>query len=556
MPTGNPSNPARHPGQGRLGRLAARHELWSGLPWLLLFTTALVAQFALGFVYNSNETINLPLRLARGSAWALLVVLAVLWLPVMRHAVTALRRSRLAAGLPLDLGKSAHRWLGNLFLALALVHGAGSLAHLATLNAPFPDLLLGREPDLVRSMRTTMYEFVSDDAYIDLTESWIAAGLPQETYDSELGPFIEDECGKCHSTSSTQTYAIPALPLTSYQEVAALTGAGALSRQFRINLSGALLLALGAALWVFSREGVRRRHHHRFQRLHRLGYLLAPLLLLHVASLAWIVLPLLVLAAELYLSRRRHCHRDCPARLTAVHDNVVCLDIDRPPGMALPAGHYVRVRIPTLAAGEWHDFSIAGGGDGEAAPLVLKIRCSGDWTGRLQALLGGASERALAVDLRGPYASPVAHALKTREWVLVAGGIGVTPFLGLLREILRQDEAHREFHLVWMVRESALLDWMRPLVERLCERRDIRCHWYFYLTDPLPDGELPVWLERIQGQPGVALRTGLPDWPGLGAEIAARSRRPRWFVCGPASLSRDVTRLCRQYGWPVRQERF
>jgi NADPH oxidase 1 len=541
---------------GRWQRFAARHNLWSGLPWLLLIGGAVVAQFVLGIRFNSNETTNLYLRLSRGCAWALLVVLAVLWLPVMRHAVSTLRRSRIGELLPLDKAKVAHRWLGHFFVALALAHGANQLAYLGTLNAPFADVLFGREADLVRAMRTTMNEFVSDDDYIMLAEDWIAAGLPREAYDAELGPFIEDECGKCHSPSSTQTYAVPKMPLTSYEEVAGWVGDGWQSRQFRINVSGLVLFALASALWALSLARVRRRQHPLFQQSHRLGYVLALILLLHVPTLAWLYLPLAVLGAEYYLSRRRHLYRGCVAHLSPVAGNIVRLDIDSPPGVRAKAGDYVRLRIPALSPSEWHDFSLAGEDD-EAGRLVLKIRCLGDWTGRLQDLLADGDDVRLTVDLRGPYASPAAHAVKAREWVLVAGGIGITPILGLLRELLRAPDGRRDFHLVWMLREPALLEWMRPLVEGLCARRDVRCHWYFYLTDPPADGQgTPVWLERVQGESGVRLRSGLPDWPALAAEIAAGCQRPTCFVCGPDALARDTMQVCRRLGWPVRRETF
>lgn len=536
-------------------RLAARRDLWLRLPWLLAFAGALGLQFWLGFAFNSNETTNGWLRVARGSAWALLVVLATLWLPVMRHSVSALRRSALGALLPLDHLKSAHRWLGQFFVALALAHGVAALGYLASLDAPFTDQLFGREPDLVRAMRTTMNEFVSDDELIDVAERWIADGMPRQVYDKELGPFIHDECGKCHSTSSTQTYAVPGMPLTRYEEVLPWARAGVASRQFRINASGLALLAIALTVWGFALARLRRRHHHLFQRTHRLGYLLAALLLLHVPSLQWLYLPLAVLAVEYYLSRYRRCYADCAAQLTPVHGNVVRLDIERPAGMALAAGHYVRLRIPALSTAEWHEFSLTGRPDAGDA-VVLKIRCHGDWTSGLRALLGTADARQLRVDLRGPYASPAAQALQQREWVLVAGGIGITPFLSLIRELLQEASGHREFHLVWMLREPVLLEWVRPLVERLCVRRDIRCHWYFYLTDAAPGEPAPRWLERIQGEAGVRLRAGLPDWPELAAEIAAHSRRPACYVCGPDGMARDVVRQCRKRAWPVRVESF
>jgi len=539
------------PVNGAVRWLRAHRNLWLGLPWLVLIAATGSYQFWLGFEYNSNDTTNIYLQLARGSAYLLLVLLALLWLPVMRNGMSVLRRARIGAWLPLDHAKAVHRWLGHLLLAASVLHGSQYLVYFNTLEAPFLDTLLGREPDLVRAMRTTMYEFVTYDESIDLVAGWIEAGAPKEQYAADIKPIMQEDCTKCHSSSSTMTYAIPEMPLTRYDDVVSLTDSGILSRQFRINMSGVLMLAVFALVWVTSLENIRRRYHHVFQHIHRLGYLLALLALLHIPSLEWLVAPLLVLAVELYLSRHRRLYRNRRARLTPVNEHIVRLEIDKSGRLLLLAGHYVQIRIPELSTKEWHDFSLTGPRHDDDK-LVLKIRCLGDWTRSLQQRLDGRSESFLQVDIRGPFASPVAHAAGNRDWLLIAGGIGITPFLSLLHQLRHEPPRQRTLHLVWMLREPTLLHWIKPLVERLCAASSIHCHWHLYLTG----NAQPQALAPLTELEPVRLQQGRPDWHQLVSEIAASGCKPACFICGPQTLAQEAGRACRQMGWTVRKEHF
>ncbi len=538
------------------GRWLHRHgDLLRGAPWLTLFLGLAGYQFWLGFDYNSNDTTNIFLQLARGSAYLLLLLLAVLWLPVMRNGLSVLRRSAIGELLPLNQAKALHRWLGHLLMAAGLVHGSQYLLYFNTLEAPFSDVLIGSEADLVRSMRTTMYEFVSEDESIDIVADWVAAGTPRARYLGEVKPILKEDCTKCHSTSSSQTYAIPELPLTSYEETLALSREGFLSRQFRINISGLVMLALFSLVWTTSLKRVRRRHHHRFQRVHRLGYLLAALSLLHIPSMQWLAAPLLVLAIELYLSLHRHLYRHREARLTAVNDQIVRLEIDKPDAMPLLPGHYVQVRIPELSPREWHDFSLTGP-RADNRQLTLKIRCLGDWTRELQRRLGDKTEYRLKVDVRGPYASPVAQATRKRDWLLIAGGIGITPFLSLLRELRHDSGERRRLHLVWITREPALLKWLRPLVERLCTSANIRCHWHLYLTTDADLTSIAQTFRSTDGKVPMEIRRGRPRWPELINTIADDDYTPACFICGPDALAREAGSACRKMGWSVIKEMF
>lgn len=528
-------------------------DLLKALPWLILFFATGSYQFWLGFDYNSNDTTNIYLRLARGSAYLLLLILAVMWLPVMRKSITMLRRSRWGECLPLDQANACHRWLGHLLIVAALLHGSQYLIYYATLEIPFKDALLAEEADLVRSMRTNMYEFVSEDESIDVIREWIAAGAQQNRFESEIKPILKEDCTKCHNRTSTMTYAIPSMPLSYYEDVLVFAGKGISSRQFRINMSGLSMLLILLIIWLSSLQWIRQHLYHRFQQLHRLGYVLVILALLHITMLQWIVFPILVLATELYCSRVRHRYTNCLAHAFRVNEQVVCLNIERPKALVLLPGHYVQLRIPALSTREWHSFSLTGIRNDQRR-LVLKISCVGDWTKRLQQAVPNGKSTKLGVDIRGPYASPVAHAPASNDWLLIAGGIGITPFLSLLRECKRDPNRRGTLHLVWVIREPEFLQWLRPLIERLLAISAVDCHWHIYLT--VDAGDLSLLQNSFSQGASLNLQYGRPNWQQLTVDIGHSGYQPNCFICGPKGLSKDAGDACRRMGWSVRKESF
>lgn len=522
-----------------------------GVAWLAALLCVVAWQFHGGFVYKSNETTNIYLRLARGAAFAMLPLLVILWLPVMRNTITAIASSFAGSWLPLQALRSVHRWLGHAIFALSLLHGSQYLIYYATLDEPFAEVLFGLQPDLVRSMRTNMYDFVTDDESIDAVHRWIEAGASRETYERDIRPVMQKDCTKCHNSTATRSYARTDMPMSGYEDVVSWTKSGMASRQFRINISGMLIAGIVLAMWMTALGLVRRHRFNAFQHVHRLGYLMAALGLLHIPSLQWVVGPTVILAAELYVSRHRRLYRDLPARAEPWGDQVVRLAMDRPLNLANAGGHYVQIRIRDFARQEWHAFSLTGAGDDDSR-IILKIRCVGDWTRRL--LSAAEQGKPLTVDVRGPFASPAAAAIHHRNWLLVAGGIGVTPFLSLLRMVATASDHARHVHLVWVVRAPALLRWLEPLMERFADHLHVSVHWHIFVDDEAWAGRLPT----LSAGPGheVEVRSGRPDWDGLFAAIAFDHPRLTCFTCGPRPMIDEVSRRCRSYGWSVNQENF
>ncbi|MCK6490259.1 MAG: hypothetical protein L6R48_18430 [Planctomycetes bacterium] len=112
-------------------------------------------------------------------------------------------------------------------------------------------------PQLVSAMKTSMNQYVADDADIETVAKWIAGGKSEATYEAEVRPILRRDCTSCHSPGSTMTDAMPGMPLTTYQEVLPLTQAGyswvKMAKQAHVHLFGiGTFLALVTLIFAFT----------------------------------------------------------------------------------------------------------------------------------------------------------------------------------------------------------------------------------------------------------------------------------------------------------------
>ena len=98
-------------------------------------------------------------------------------------------------------------------------------------------------PELVGSMKGSMYEHVAEDEDIDLVDQWIKNGAKKDDPGYEtVAEIIELDCADCHSKSSTMSKAIPSMPFESYKEIKSHTQSGyswkKMSKQAHIHMYG------------------------------------------------------------------------------------------------------------------------------------------------------------------------------------------------------------------------------------------------------------------------------------------------------------------------------
>jgi predicted ferric reductase len=150
----------------------------------------------------------------------------------------------------------------------------------------------------------------------------------------------------------------------------------------------------------------------------------------HTAAPAFVLyLGALVGLAGLIGSQRPGAgHRYTVARSTGLDraTELVLAPVGQP--MSFRPGQFAFIEFHSPDLSETHPFSIAS--SPSSPELRFAVRTAGDWTRRVST--GTGIEEGLAVTVRGPYGR-FTPGSGSAEQVWIAGGIGVTPFLSVLR---------------------------------------------------------------------------------------------------------------------------
>jgi len=189
---------------------------------------------------------------------------------------------------------------------------------------------------------------------------------------------------------------------------------------------------------------------------------------------------------------------------------------------------------PRISA-EAHPFTLSSTPT-RAGGLQITVRCCGDWTDRI-----GAVEEGDTVYVQGPFGR-FTHLLDEpgRKIVMVAGGIGITPFLSMLR-YMRDTEDPRFVTLIWSNRAEEYLFCRRELDEM----GQKLTHF--------------TWIPTFTRRQALFGHFGRVDRVLLQHLLADTPRSAAVYVCGPPEMIREVCAAARQLGFAadsIKQEAF
>ncbi|KAE8296174.1 Dual oxidase 1 [Larimichthys crocea] len=459
------------------------------------------------------ETSVVGIVVSRGSAAAISFLFPYMLLTVCRNLITLCRETFLNRYIPFDAAIDFHRFMAMTAIILSVVHSLGhvvniyifSISDLNILSCLFPKVLSNNGSEL------------------PLKWSWW---------------FFETVPG----------------------------------------MTGVLLLFTFSFMYVFASHYFRRISFRGFWITHYLYVVVYILTIVH-GSFAllqeprfyiYLIPPALLFLFDKLISLSRKKLEIPVVRAELLPSGVTHLEFKRPQGFVYRSGQWVRIACLMLGTDEYHPFTLTSAPHEET--LSLHIRAVGPWTSKLREiyteenLLEFGSYPKLYLD--GPFGEGHQEWTDFEVSVLVGGGIGVTPFASILKDLvfkssIRSKIQCKKVYFIWVTRTQRQFEWVSDIireVEEMDTQELVSVHTYITQVAEkfdLRTTMLYVCERHFQKVWNRSLFTGLRSVTHFGRpplvsffsslqEVHPEVGKIGVFSCGPPGLTKNVEKACQQ----------
>jgi 3-phenylpropionate/trans-cinnamate dioxygenase ferredoxin reductase subunit len=198
--------------------------------------------------------------------------------------------------------------------------------------------------------------------------------------------------------------------------------------------------------------------------------------------------------------------------------------------MRFDAGQFAWIKIGASPfVFEEHPFSVASSAE-HPERVEFTIKALGDFTELVGALRPGRR-----VFLDGPYGGFTIEGHADAEgFVMIAGGVGITPLLSMLRTLADRGDQRRHRLIAGARTEDRIL--LRDQVDELRHRMNLKVIEVVEFPEQSWRGEV-----------------GRIDFDLLSRVLPRRARHLEYFVCGPPSMVAGICQDLRDIGVPLRR---
>lgn len=459
------------------------------------------------------ETSMVGIIVSRGSAAAISFLFPYMLLTVCRNLITLCRETFLNRYIPFDAAIDFHRFMAMSAIILSIVHSLGHVVNIYVFSVSDLNILSCLFPKVVSNN---------------------GSELPPKWY------------------------------WWFFQTVPGMTGV--------------LLLFAFAFMYVFASHYFRRISFRAFWITHYLYVAVYILTVIH-GSFAllqeprfhiYLIPPGLLFLLDKLISLSRKKVEIPVIRAELLPSGVTHLEFKRPQGFVYRSGQWVRVACLMLGTDEYHPFTLTSAPHEET--LSLHIRAVGPWTSQLRELY--TEENLLELGafpklyLDGPFGEGHQEWIDFEVSVLVGGGIGVTPFTSILKDLVFKSSVKskvlcKKVYFIWVTRTQRQFEWVSDIIREV-EEMDTQdlVSVHTYITQVAEKFDLRTTMlyvceRHFQKVWNRSLFTGLRSVTHFGRppfvsffsslqEVHPEVGKIGVFSCGPPGLTKNVEKACQQ----------
>uniref|UniRef100_A0A671VYG6 NAD(P)H oxidase (H2O2-forming) n=1 Tax=Sparus aurata TaxID=8175 RepID=A0A671VYG6_SPAAU len=344
------------------------------------------------------------------------------------------------------------------------------------------------------------------------------------------------------------------------------------------GMTGVLLLFVFAFMYVFASHYFRHISFRGFWITHYLYIVVYTLTIIHGSYALiqeprfyiYLLPPALLFLLDKLISLSRKKLEIPVVRAELLPSGVTHLEFKRPQGFVYRSGQWVRIACLMLGTDEYHPFTLTSAPHEET--LSLHIRAVGPWTSQLRELYTEESLIELGsypkLYLDGPFGEGHQEWTDFEVSVLVGGGIGVTPFASILKDLVFKSSIKskiqcKKVYFIWVTRTQRQFEWVSDIIREVEELDTLELvSVHTYITQVAEKFDLRTTMlyvceRHFQKVWNRSLFTGLRSVTHFGRppfvsffsslqEVHPEVRKIGVFSCGPPGLTKNVEKACQQ----------
>lgn len=211
----------------------------------------------------------------------------------------------------------------------------------------------------------------------------------------------------------------------------------------RIYLAGEIALVTGLVIWITALPQIRRKKFEIFYYTHHLYIVFLFFFLFHGGDRHfYMVFPgIFLFGIDKILRILQSRPETCILSARIFPSKAIELILPKDPSLKFSPTSVIFMKVPSISKFQWHSFSITSSSSVDDNTMSVIVKCEGRWTSSLYDLIQAELDskvdttKRIPIAIEGPYGPDSMNFLRYDSLLLVAGGIGITPFLSIMQEI-------------------------------------------------------------------------------------------------------------------------